>query len=1094
MRNIVRCLLFICFAAAVSGCRTMSREAEALGEAFRNPPESTKPWTYWYWIHDNISKEGITKDLEAMARAGIGEALIGNVIDSRVEDNRGSVQVLTEEWWDCVGHAIREGERLGVGIGMFNCPGWSQSGGPWVKPEEAMQYLSSSELRVTGPRKLEIMPEDPVGLFRRVALQAFPAPEGDGGRIHILAPKVSSSGVKNAASFFDGDRTTSGELGGGPAVIELSLDEPRTVRSIQIYPTSYELSLEEAASLNSVHRVYPGIFRTDRSFTLEAALPGGWKQIASRKIDRWNLYPHLGPMTFGPICETFDAVASDRFRILFSEGKGGSFSEIELSGAARLSFYVEKQLGKMYTATVVPFDAYVWHPSAEPGDSSLSIEPAGVVDLAAHVGADGILRWDVPPGEWIILNTGTSPTLTTNKPTTPEARGFEVDKMSREAVRKHFDAYIGELLRRIPSEDRKGFRRVIADSYEQGSQNWTDGFAEDFRETYGYDFYPWLPVLTGRIVESAERSDRFLWDMRRLVADKIPENYVRGLREKCEEHGLTLWLENYGHWGFPGEMLSYGGASHEVGGEFWLTPRYERSYVIECRSASSAAHTYGKPVASAEAFTAKFTHRQMPRDLKLSGDWAFAQGINHYVLHVYIHQPDERKPGMNAWFGTDFNRHSTWFASSGSYFEYIRRSCAMLQSGRDVADIAYFIGEDTPKQTGAMEPPLPPGYNYDFINGEVLREYAEVRDGRIVLPSGASYRILVLPPGGAMRPGMLAAIAGLVKKGAVILGDPPVKSPSNRDYPACDADIEHIAAELWGGIDGEAATERRYGKGHVFRGISLEEALSRLGSEPDVVLPDVPQELLFSHRQGKGFDVYFVSNQSPDRVEADFGFRTAGMRPELFDAIGGEILDLPVFTQSGSHTFVPLELEPGDSWFVVFRKKAGGEPSGGERNFPRYETAANIGGGWDVRFTPSYDAPREYYFTELTDWTENSDPYIKYFSGTATYSRRFDCDSVPQGRIFLDLGQVNSLAAVRVNCRDCGTLWRPPYSAEITGVLAAGGNTVEIDVVNCWLNRLVGDLQPGVQPLTWTPFRDWDAGTPLIPSGLPGPVRIVREI
>lgn len=1092
---------FLAFAAALAvlsacTCRDGAGELEA---AFRNPPESTKPWTYWYWIDDNISMEGITRDLEAMAEVGIGEAFIGNVTDTRLnfvspgeQDrkmvNRGQVPVLSDAWWECVEHAVREAERLGIKVGMFNCPGWSQSGGPWVNPGQAMRYLASTELRVSGPCKLRKRLGVPAEHFQQVAVQAFSVPASDSDRLCEHAPRVRCAELSDANLLFDGDPNTAVRFDRYPLTFELDLDEPYTVRSLTIRPASKQIGSDDPYTFSSTSLYGP--MRMSAKVRVEAKdAAGKWREVASRDIDRANLWPHIGPMVFGPVCESFPAVTASEFRIVFPEGRNGVIGEIELSGAARLSHYVEKQLGKMSSSTQIAYDTYSWKPSAEADDRSLIVDPACVVDLTECTDTAGFLAWDVPPGEWIVLRTGMVPTGTKNKPTLKEGRGYEVDKMNRDAARAHFDAFAGELLRRMPPEQRKGLRHVIADSYEQGSLNWTEGFAEEFAAAYGYDPYPWLPVLTGRIVESADRSDRFLWDMRRLVADKIASGYVRGLREKCEENGLTLWLENYGHWGFPGEFLNYGGASHQVGGEFWLTDRNRRSYTVECRAASSAAHIYGKNLVSAEAFTASFTFRQMPRDLKLLGDWAWTEGINHYVLHLYIHQPDERKPGMNAWFGTDFNRHSTWFHSTKSYFEYVRRSCAMLQSGRNVADVAYFIGEDAPKMTGSMVPALPAGYQYDFVNAEVLKD-ARVVNGRIVLSSGADYAILVLPPQKTMRPEMLEIFSRLVGLGASLLGYAPETSPSNRDYPGCDDRVSQLAAEMWNGMDGISATERHYGKGVILCGIGLQEALDRLGVAPDLIIPDVPQEILFTHRAGDGFEFYFLSNQSDASVSGTFGFDVEGRQPELWNAETGEIRDLPRFEQRAGRTYVPLEFEPADSWFIVFRKNVAEVDPEADANFPIFRKFQELNDGWNVTFLPVYDESRLMEFEELADWTKSSDPYVRYFSGTAVYKRSFEYSPDFEGAVWLDLGAVHAIADVTVNGQPFRTLWRPPYRVDISEALKEGDNTLEVAVTNCWLNRLVGDLQPGTRRYTWTPYIDWSAETPLLPSGLVGPVTL----
>ena len=300
-----------------------------------------------------------------------------------------------------------------------------------------------------------------------------------------------------------------------------------------------------------------------------------------------------------------------------------------------------------------------------------------------------------------------------------------------------------------------------------------------------------------------------------------------GLREQCNANGLKLWLENYGHWGFPAEFLQYGGASDCVGGEYWVTGDLGS---IECRAASSCANTYGKPVVSAESFTGGPAFQNAPWGLKARGDWAFCEGINHFVLHVYIHQPREDwVPGMNAWFGTEFDRHNTWFESGKTWVEYLRRCCFLLQQGTRVADAAYFIGEDAPKMTGIRRPELPAGHDFDYINAEVILDKLSVKGGRLVLPHGTSYRALVLPELPTMRPEVLQKIQQLVKAGATVVGTPPSRSPSLEHFPQCDAQVKQAAAELWGEAAPAKAGKRAFGKGALVWGKSMKEVFGDLG-------------------------------------------------------------------------------------------------------------------------------------------------------------------------------------------------------------------------------------------------------------------------
>ncbi|MBE0539857.1 MAG: glycoside hydrolase family 2 [Verrucomicrobia bacterium] len=881
--------------------------ADPLAAGFANPPEQTKPWCYWYWISDNISREGITRDLEAMARVGIGEAFIGNIFLDDVP--AGKIKVLTPEWWSLVEHAIREGGRTGVNIGMFNCPGWSQSGGPWIQPEQSMRYLASSEMRVTGPMKFAQQLATPKEPFQDVAVLAFPAPQHDADSFARQSPRVTSTPpAAGLEMLVDGNLATVAEFPAGagrgktPFIVEMELTAMMTVRSLRIVPGSEPFGANvELQAANA-----EGVFQTVRRF----------------KCDRSNMNVGVGFMPRGPVTVSFPATTAKQFRLVFTGVFGSNrrieLAEIDLSSAARLESYVEKQLGKMHPTPLPMWDTYLWPTQAEPNDAKLVVPVGAVRDLTKLLAPDGTLAWGVPPGEWIIQRIGMTPTGMKNSPASPEGQGLEVDKMNRALAKHHFDAFIGEVLKRIPASERKAFTRVVADSYEMGSQNWTDGFDAQFKQRYGYDPKPWLPVLSGRLVGSADQSERFLWDLRRLVADRVATDYVGGLRDACKPHGLGLWLENYGHWGFPGEFLKYGGESDRIGGEYWVTGDLGS---IECRAASSCANTYGKQFVSAEAFTGGPAFQNAPRALKARGDWSFCEGINHFVLHVNILQPWEDKvPGVNAWFGTEFNRHNTWFEQSSAWMDYLRRCCWLLQQGHRVADVAYFIGEDAPKMTGVRQPELPPGRDFDYINADVIVEKLTVKNGVLTLPHGTTYRVLVLPELDTMRPEVLRKIHRLVKAGATVLGPSPSRSPSLENYPQCDAEVRKLAAELWGQADTRQAGERAFGKGRLVWGKSLDEVLTSLSSPADFE-SSVP--LRFTHRRSGKTDIYFVANPKNEPLTTTAAFRAGGKAPEFWWPDSGRIERPAVFDLDGERVRLPLSFGPHGSVFVVFREKAG---------------------------------------------------------------------------------------------------------------------------------------------------------------------------
>lgn len=994
--------------------------ADDLETLFANPPDATKPRCYWYWMDGHITKEGITNDLEAMRRFGIGEGYIGIISGQSGMDPKPEPMALTDGWWDFIVHAIREGSRLGVDIGFFNSPGWSQSGGPWVKPEQAMRYVVLPETRLNGPQHFEGKLPTPEAPFQDVAVLAFPAPQGE----DVLAP----------------------EKGRSPRKIDFESAEPFTARSITIVPVKAVKVEAELLSSDDGKE-----YRTVKTFT----------------VDRHNLNINVGPVPLAPVTAAFPAVTARYFRLAFSGPC--EVGEVRISPAARVESHAEKSLLKMFQDPLPPFDFYTWPLQAEPDSPDLAVAPEAVLNLSSMMAADGTLRWDVPEGEWVVLRAVMTPTGTKNSPSPEEATGLEVDKMNRVPLKAHFDAYIGDLLGRLTPEERKALKHVVADSYEMGPQNWTDDFAATFQDCYDYDPLPWLPAMTGRVVGSADQTDRFLWDLRRLVADLVAREYVGGLRDLCNEQGLKMWLENYGHWGYPGEFLQYGGECDEISGEFWVNGDLGS---VELRDAASCAHIYGKPIVWAEAFTGGIPFANSPRDLKARGDWAFCEGINQFVLHVVIHQPwEDKRPGVNAWFGTEFNRQNTWYDHAGPWVDYQRRCSVMLQRGLSVVDAAYFIGEDAPKMTGLRRPELPAGYDFDYINAEVIEQRLQVEDGRFVLPDGVSYRILVLPPSETMRPALLAKIRNLVEAGGAVFGPAPERSPSMENYPACDDVVKGLAADLWDG-------------GLVLTGDSLDESFAKLQITPDV---SCPEDILWKHRRDGDTEIYFLSNQKDAARTERISFRVAGKTPELWWPETGRIDQAPPFTAADGRVSVPVDFDVHTSVFVVFRKAADiQERKAPERKPPA--VLAQIDGPWTVTFPFGEET-----FQQLACWTEHANDDVKYFSGEAVYRAAFTAPEAREG-VVLHLGEVNDIAVVRVNGQDMGTLWMYPYKVDISAALKDGENSLEIIVVNPWKNRLAGDARPDVKNAgTFTSQSVIKADATLKPAGLLGPVQLLVE-
>ena len=1071
-------ILVVCFAAAfiIAACSKdiTNVSQKKLASGFITPPDSMQTSVYWYWISDNISKEGVVKDLYSMKEAGINRAFIGNIGLSDVP--YGKVKMLSDEWWDILHAALKTATKLNIQIGIFNSPGWSQSGGPWVKSEEAMRYLTSSELRVKGPLKLSQKLVKPIDIFQDVKVIAWPTPKDDQLVLNNQNGTITSLPyVTDLSKILDGNKKTGINFpAGGTFTVNFEAKEPFMARSLSVRTTEQPMLVMAEFQV----KTNTGEYRTLSKF----------------EINRSNPALNVGFEPYSPVVVSFPATIGTSFRLVITNCNANSgLAEVIVASAPRVERYSEKTLGKMFPSPLPYWNEYQWAQQPEVNDKATVIDASKVIDITKYLATDGTLNWDVPEGEWVILRTGMTPTGTQNGPASPEATGYEVDKMSKVHVEKHFYGHMGEILKRIPEADRKCFKVVVQDSYETGGQNFTDGFLEEFKQRYGYDPIPYLPVYQGMVVNSQLNSDRFLWDMRRMVADKVAYDYVGGLRDVSHKHGLTTWLENYGHWGFPGEFLMYGGQSDEIGGEFWSEGELGN---IENRAATSCGHIYGKTKISAESNTCGGgAFSRYPATIKQRGDRFFAEGINNTLLHVYITQPyDDKLPGMNAPFGNEFNRNNTWFSQMDVYTQYLKRTNFMLQQGLNVADVAYFIGEDAPKMTGITDPALPIGYQFDYMNAEVIEKYMTVKNGLITLPHGTQYRIMVLPKLETMRPELLAKIKQLVKEGAVILGPAPSRSPSLQNQPAADLQVQALASELWGDVDGVNVKSRKYGKGLIINGMDMKQAFALINCVPDCKLPE-DNLIHYGHRTLGNGDIYFVSNQTSETKIITPEFRVKkGMQPELWTATTGYIRNLSAFEKEENATAVPLKLAPYESVFVVFRKSAGKALIADvEKNYPTPELLTELKGPWNVTFNASQRGPlAPVVFETLQDWTTSQDDKIKYYSGTAFYNIIFNLEKLPVGeKVIINLGEVTAMAKVTVNGIYVGGLWTSPYMLDITKVVKVGENQLKIEVVNTWVNRLIGDAKlPAEQRLTWCPINPYNQDSKLQASGLIGPVRI----
>jgi hypothetical protein len=746
--------------------------------------------------------------------------------------------------------------------------------------------------------------------------------------------------------------------------------------------------------------------------------------------------------------------------------------------------------------------------------------------------------------------------------------------LDKAALDAHYDAFVGALLREIGprrTDGTAGWTMLHIDSWEMGAQNWTGAFREEFRRRRGYDPLPYLPAITGRIVESLEISERFLWDLRQTAQELVVENHAFHLKELGRRNGFGLSIEPYDM--TPCADMTLGTIADVPMGEFWLYGFHTAHSVIE---AASLAHTGGKPIVAAEAFTSSDAEawRAYPASMKALGDWALAAGINRIVFHRYQNQAGlNERPGMTMGpYGVHWERTQTWWDMAPAFHTYLARSHFLLRQGLPVADVCYLVAEGSPHVFRAPasalrgDPPDRLGYNFDGCAPETLREAAAVKNGRIVFPDGMNYRVLVLPERETMTPALLRKVRDLVAAGATVVGPRLRKSPSLSGFPACDAEVRSMADAMWGDCDGERVTEHAYGQGRVVwvRGTKTGAALAGAAapgstpsdkttwdvgapplSEPEqygnfavvasvlermAVPPDFASDvpLRYTHRRDGDTEIYFVANPKNRALKASATFRAGGKHPELWDAVTGENRVLSQFTIKDGLTSVPLRFEPHQSFFLVFRKRAEKAASPAGPNFSALTEVSVLSGPWDVSFDPKWGGPKKITLENLNDWSRRPETGIKYYSGTAIYRKTFDLpestaalSKAPsaRARVWLDLGIVKNIARVRLNGNDLGVVWCEPWRVDVTTALKPNGNVLEIQVANLWPNRLIGDEQepadaeygkggnlirwpewliqgkprPSPRRLTFTTWKHFTKDSPLLPSGLLGPVTLRRE-
>jgi alpha-L-rhamnosidase len=1104
---------------------TVAQDAgDSLESGFKNPPNGARPRVWWHWMNGNISQEGIKLDLEWMHRVGLGgfQNFDAALSTPQVVDHR--LAYMTPEWKAAFKYATTLADQLGLEEAIAGSPGWSESGGPWVPASEGMKKYVWSETTVEGGKpfsgKLATPPSN-TGAFQNLSVHdllnappgAAPVPQfyadsavvafrriATDQPVEALHGKITSSGGSlDAPMLSDGDleKTTSVPI---PAVgesswIQYEFPGPQTIRSITFVTKDPD----------QITAMVAGISAPDKE--LEASDDGqSFRSVA--KLSGGTAPEHT--ISFAPVTAKYFRVAFKRsppppipaWAVGLDPASFGlkigppptsyQVAELVLHAAPRVNRFEEK------AAFTPERDLYGW--ATPPVGANEAISKTDVIDLTSKMRPDGSLDWTPPAGDWVVLRFGYSLLGITNHPATAEATGLEVDKLDRRFVKKYFDTYLDSYKETVGPDliGKKGIRYVINDSWEAGSQNWTDNMIAQFKKLRGYDPVPWMPVLAGRVVESAETSDRFLWDFRKTIADLIANEHYGQLED-------TLHERNMGHYGESheeGRALVADGMEVKKFNEvpmsaMWTqTPEVNNEqfgYNADDRESASVAHIYGQNIAAAESMTAAAAPwAWSPATLKPTADQEFLNGINRFVIHESAHQPLVGKaPGMTLGpFGQWFNRNETWAEQAGPWVDYLARTSFLLQQGRFNADLIYFYGEDSNLTSifSKQSPDVPAGYGFDYVNADALVHELSVADGRITTKSGMTYRMLGLDPYSQhMSLPVLRAVDRLVEAGAVVAGPKPTDDPS-------EADDQREFKALCDKLFGDGTGVQTVGKGKVYAGQSIGNAFAALNLPPDFDYskPQAGTRVEFVHRKLENSDLYFVDNRSEHEATLEATFRVTGKAPELWRAETG--ISEPVsYKIADGRTTVPLHLEPWGTVFVIFRKPTK-EPS---HNLPKTAESqlVNIDGTWSVSFQADRGAPPSITMDKLASWSDNSDTGVKYFSGIGTYTKTVQAPAEwfkKGSRLWIDLGDVKNLAGVTVNSKDLGIVWHSPYRVDVTSALKPGANEVIVKVTNAWVNRLIGDQQPGATKITFADVTPYKANAPLLPSGLMGPVTIVR--
>lgn len=995
-----------CLVLAAALTAAASPEPKTLESGFQLPPDSCKPHTWWHWMNGHVTKEAITRDLEDMKRIGLGGFTLWNTQEGTPT---GPVKYGSEEWWSLLDHTMKEAERLGLDMGIFNGAGWSSTGAPFVTPDKAMQEVAWTETDAKGPGKV---------------------------KLKLPVPKAA-------------------------------LGIERDMKKDPVINRRYYMPRETVE----------GYFRDIAVFAVPS-LPAGQSP--------WQLKDWRDKAGFGKPERRFQPDAS-----------------------------------------------------TPPADQV--IQANQLIDVTRFMNADGELDWDAPAGDWTILRIGYQPTGRSNHPASVGGRGLEIDKLSPEALDFYWEHFLDRVVKTAGSRVGRTFTTISLDSYEVGHQNWSKDFPKLFSDATGYDIRKYLPVITGRVVESGAFTERVLWDYRKVIGDGIAKNYFAHMAERAHAAGLVFANEPYGSFGNTSDPVAASSVDIPTC-EFWAYDTKQKERPAEAKVVASTARLYGRNLVDAEAFTGspERIFETYPGGIKSQGDYFMTLGVNRFCFHTWAHDPYGVPPGLGlGTYGSRFDNRNTWWPYAKPWHEYLGRCFYLLRQGETVSDVLYYAGDEAPMRSKVVLrhgilADLPKGIDYTIANPEIFRSLRS-ENGLLLTAKGAGFRMLVLPDVPWMSLADLTTIERLLSDGAVISGKRP-QSPPGKPNPGDMEKFTALADRIWGDCDGKNVISNKCGKGLVYSGIPLGEVVKQHGIGQDcsfvrahggkpgpTLYPDTDIE--FIHRRAGNDEIYFLSNQNDAETSITAKFRVTGKTPELWLPDRGSRHRLADAKTSGDHTEVPLRFGPGEAYFVVFRDPREASARDAAPWVTPSKMAADLSADWKVEFPGNPTI----ILHDLVSWSTLNEEPLKHHSGTAIYRKSFSLETVVDAsRYQLDLGDVKVIASVSINGKDCGIAWKTPYQVDVTDSLKPGENTIEVKVANLWVNRILGD-QLFTDDIAWTSetgstaagqglaaIPDWvkngtprpnprrstfyawkwphlNVDKPLLPSGMLGPVKLLES-